>query len=204
MRKTFNVFVIAAAALTGAIPAVAQMPGAPDASRITAGTYKVDPDHTQVVWTLRHMGFSALSGAFGASAGVLQIDPANLSAAKVNVTFNVAQMSTTASAFTKELSGPDFFDAAKYRVATFVSTAVRVNGGSATITGNLTIKGITKPVTLDAKFYGAGTSPIDKKLNIGFSATTSIKRSDFGVGAYAPAVADQVDLQINGAFERVG
>lgn len=204
MSKNFHAFAIAAAALTLAIPAVAQMPGAPDASRVAAGTYKVDPNHTQVVWTLSHMGVSALSGAFGAGAGTLEIDPAHLSAAKVSVTFDVADMSTTASAFTKHLSGPEFFDVTKYPKATFVSTAVRANGSGATIAGNLTIKGVTKPVTLDAKFYGAGTSPMSKKLNVGFSATTSIKRSDFGLGAYAPAVADDVDLQIHGAFERVG
>lgn len=204
MSKIFNVSAIAAAALIVALPAVAQMPGAPDTSRVVAGAYKVDPNHTQVVWTLSHMGVSALSGAFGASGGTLQIDPANLAAAKVNVTFNVADMSTTASAFTKHLSSPDFFDVAKFPTATFVSTAVRATGGGATITGNLTIKGVTKPVTLDAKFYGAGTSPMSKKLNVGFSATTSIKRSDFGLGAYAPAVANDVSLQIHGAFERVG
>lgn len=203
MGKMFTSFA-AAATLAAAIPAVAQMPGAPDATRVTAGGYKVDTGHTQVVWTLNHMGVSPLSGAFGASGGTLQLDPGNLSAAKVNVTFNVADMSTTAPAFTKHLSSADFFDVAKYPTATFTSTAVSGNADSAKITGNLTIKGITKPVTLDTKFYGAGVNPITKKLNVGFSATTSIKRSDFGLGAYAPAVADQVDLRITGAFERVG
>lgn len=203
MGKVFNSFVVAAA-LAAAIPAVAQMPGAPDAARVVAGSYKVDPAHTQVLWTLSHMGVSPLSGAFGASGGTLTIDPNNLSAAKVEVTFNVADMSTTFAPFAKHLSSADFFDAAKFPTATFTSTSVRASGDGAKISGNLTIKGITKPVTLDAKFYGAGSNPMTKKLNIGFSATTSIKRSDFGVGAYAPAVADQVDLRIAGAFERIG
>lgn len=203
MGKNFPSFAVVAA-LAVSVPAIAQVPGAPELARVTAGSYKVDTGHTQVLWTLNHMGISALSGAFGASGGSLELDPNNLSAAKVSVTFNVADMSTTTPAFTKHLSSPDFFDVAKFPTATFVSTAVRASGSSAQITGNLTIKGITKPVTFEAKFYGAGTNPVTKKLNVGFSATTSIKRGDFGVGAYAPAVADQVDLQINGAFERIG
>jgi len=67
----------------------------------------------------------------------------------------------------------------------------------------LTIKGITKPVTLDAKFYGAGVNPMDKKLNVGFTATTSIKRSDFGLGYALPVIPDRVELRIAAAFERV-
>ena len=203
MGKTVNAFAVAAA-LAAALPAVAQMPGAPDASRVVAGTYKVDPSHTQVLWTVSHMGISPLSGAFGASGGTLELDPRNPSAAKVTVTFNVADMSTTAPAFAKHLSSADFFDVAKFATATFTSTAVRATGNSAKITGNLTIKGITKPVTLDAKFYGAGANPMSKKLNIGFSATASIRRGDFGLGFFLPTVADQVDLHIAGAFERVG
>lgn len=203
MFKNYRSFAVAAA-LAATIPATAQMPGAPDPSRVTAGVYKVDADHTQVVWTVNHIGVSALSGAFGASGGTLQLDPRNLSAAKVQVTFNVAAMTTTAPAFTKHLSSADFFDVAKFPTATFTSTAVQASGNNAKITGNLTIKGITKPVTLAAKFYGAGPNPFSKKLNVGFSATTSIKRSDFGLGYALPAVGDQVDLQISGAFERVG
>lgn len=203
MRKAHFAFLLSAV-FAAAIPAVAQMPGAPDAARVVAGTYTVDPNHTQVLWTVDHMGISPLSGAFGASGGALEIDPARPSAAKVNVTFNVAEMSTTAPAFTKHLSSADFFEVAKFPTATFTSTAVQANGDSAKITGNLTIKGITKPVTLDAKFFGAGENPMNKKLNVGFSARTSIRRSDFGLGYAVPVVADQVDLRIVGAFERAG
>ena len=150
------------------------------------------------------MGISPLSGAFGASGGILDLDPAKPSAAKVTVTFDVAAMSTTVPAFTKHLSSADFFDVAKFPTATFTSTAVEATGDSAKITGRLTIKGITKPVTLDAKFYGAGVNPMGKKLNVGFTATTSIKRSDFGLGYALPVIPDRVELRIAAAFERVG
>lgn len=197
---TTRTAILLAAAIAVITPAAAQMPGAPQASRVVAGSYKVDPNHTQVVWTVDHLGISPLSGAFGASSGTLELDPAKPAAAKVSITFNVADMSTTAAAFKKHLLSADFFDAEKHPTASFTSTAVQAKGSTARITGNLTIKGITKPVVLDAKFFGAGPNPRDKKLNIGFSGTTSIKRSDFGLGYGAPAVADKVDLTIHGAF----
>ena len=205
MRKSHLTFLFAAL-LAAAIPALAQiaLPGARDAARVSAGTYKVDPNHTQVLWTVDHMGISPLSGAFGASGGTLEIDPAKPSAAKVTVTFNIADLSTTAPAFTKHLLSADFFDATKFPTATFTSTAVQASGENAKITGDLTIKGITKPVTLDTKFFGAGANPMNKKLNVGFSATTTIKRSDFGLGYAVPVVGDQLDLRIAGAFERAG
>lgn len=192
----------AALALVLATPAaIAQtQPGAPVASRVVAGTYAVDPAHTQVTWSVNHMGFSMLDGQFGASEGSLTLDPARPQAAKVDVTFKIDDLSVTAAPFAHQLKSKDFFDAAIYPTARFVSTGVKVMGTKAVITGNLTIKDQTKPVTLNATFFGAGTNPMSKKLNIGFRATAKIKRSDFGVGAYAPVVGDDVDLMINAAF----
>lgn len=203
--KKLHITLVAAATLAAAIPAVAQMakPGAPVAARVVAGDYTVDANHTQVVWTVDHFGVSPLTGAFGARGGTLSIDPAKPSAAKVSVAFDVAGLSTTVPPFTKHLLSADFFEVEKSPTATFTSTSVRTNGTSARITGRLTIKGITKPVTLDAKFFGAGTDPMTKKLNIGFSATGRISRSDFGLGYGLPLVPDQVDLRIAAAFERV-
>lgn len=192
-----------AAALAIAIPAIAQspLPGAPDSNRVVAGLYHVDTNHTQVVWTVNHMGISPLSGAIAASGGTLEFDPSNTSAAKVTVRFNIADMSTTAPAFTEHLLSADFFEANKHPTATFTSTSVQASGQEAKITGNLTIKGITRPVTLDADFFGAGTNPMSKKLEVGFSATTQIKRSDFDLGYGVPDVTpDEVDLRIAAAF----
>jgi polyisoprenoid-binding protein YceI len=189
-----------AAAPTLAQTAPAGQPGAPIAARVAAGTYAVDPFHTQVTWTLNHMGFSLLTGQFGASEGSLTIDPKKPDAAKVEVTFPIEPV-VTAAPFAGHLKSKDFFDAATYPTAKFVSTAVKATGtGSATITGNLTIKGVTKPVTLKANFVGAGVNPMSKKPNIGFRATTTINRSDFGIGAYVPVVGDKVELAINAAF----
>ena len=190
------------AAVAVAAPAIAQtgLPGTPNTAAVTAGTYNVDPAHTQVTWTLNHMGFSMLSGQFGAQGGTLTIDPAKPAAAKLDVTFAIDQLSVTAAPFANHLKSKDFFDAATYPTARFVSTAVVASGTGARITGNLTIKNVTKPVTIDATFVGAGTNPMSKKLNFGFRGTTTIKRSDFGLGYATPVVADTVKLDINAAF----
>lgn len=195
---------ILAAALAASLastPAIAQsLPGAPVASRVTAGTYPVDAAHTQVTWQVNHMGFTMLEGQFGASDGTLTIDPARPAATTVDVTFKIDDLSVTSAAFAKHLKSADFFDVANHPAARFVSTSVKPSGNTAVITGNLTIKGITKPVTLNATFIGAGANPMSKKLNIGFRATGSIKRSDFGLGMAVPVVSDKVDLTINAAF----
>lgn len=212
MTRKYVLLACAAAAL--AVPAIAQMalpvaakpgsaiPGAPDAARVSAGNYKVDTNHTQVVWTLNHMGFTPLSGDFAASGGSLELDPARPAAAKVTVNFTMANMTTLVPAFTTHLLSADLLNVAKHPTASFTSTAVTVNGTNAKITGNLTLLGVTKPVTLDARFYGAGDNPRSKKLNIGFSAKTSIKRSDFGI-MYGPTVGDEVELEIYAAFEKL-
>ncbi|PAX06690.1 YceI family protein [Sphingomonas lenta] len=184
-----------------AVPVVAQTPGQPDPALVRAGTYRVDPNHTQVTWTVNHMGFSMLTGQFGASGGQITIDPARPQATKLEVTFNTAELSSTSAGFTKHLNSADFFETAKHPTARFVSRDVQVNGNRATVTGDLTIKGITKPVTLQASFVGAGPNPMNKKLNFGFRATGQVNRSDFGLGMAVPVVSDRVDLEINAAFE---
>ncbi|WP_394646531.1 YceI family protein [uncultured Sphingomonas sp.] len=200
-------FIAAVLATTLAVPAVAQLattpqqPGQPQAARVAAGTYQVDPAHTQVTWEVNHMGFSMLQGQFGAQGGSITIDPKQPAATKVDVTFAINDLSVTSAQFATHLKSADFFDAAQHPTARFVSTSVTPRGATkATLNGNLTIKGVTKPVSLDVTFVGAGTNPMSKKANVGFTATGTIKRSDFGVGAYAPVVSDNVKLTVQAAF----
>ncbi|WP_447755726.1 YceI family protein [Sphingopyxis fribergensis] len=185
-------------------------PGAPDKSRVTAGTYAADAGHTMVVWEVDHFGFSKYTGIFGDVTGTLVIDPANPAASKVDVTIPVSKVTTANSGLTghllragKDGGKPDFFGAAPAD-AKFVSTSVVVDsdGDEAKVTGNLTLNGVTKPVTLDVDFHGAGTNPYNKKATIGFQAETTIKRSDFGVAYGIPAVSDAVELEIHAAFEK--
>lgn len=196
----------ALAPLLLAAPALAQMPttqpGKPSPALATAGTYHVDGGHTQVLFTVNHMGFSEYTGQFTQPTGSLTLDPKNPSASQVTITFPIDKVSTTVAALDTHLKTPDFFDAARFPTGTFTSTRIVARGTSATITGNLTLKGVTKPVTLAATFIGAGTGVMGaKKTNVGFHATTTIKRSDFGINYGIPLVSDEVRLQINAAFE---
>jgi polyisoprenoid-binding protein YceI len=206
MRKTLAILALVAA--TPLIGQGMQLPGQKDASRVTAGTYKTDPGHSLIGWEVNHFGFNDYYGLFGDIAGTLTIDPANLNAAKVDVTIPVGKVTTASAGLTSHLlragkdgGKPDFFGPAPAD-ARFVSTKVVASGMTAKITGNLTLNGVTKEVTFDAEFTGAGANPFSKKETIGFEAETEIKRSDFGINYALPMVSDEVELDISVAFEK--
>ncbi len=204
-----------AALLACTAPLVAQQmqaPGAKDASRITGGTYKADPAHTLVQWKVDHLGITPYFGIFGDVTGTLTLDPKNPAAAKVDVTIPVSKVTTASADLTahllrapKDAGGkPDFFGAAPPD-ARFVSTSV-VPGqdGKASVNGNLTLNGITRPVALDVEFHGAGKIPeqLGGGEQVGFKGETKIKRSDFGIGFSVPLVSDEVELEIVAAFAK--
>ena len=177
---------------------------------MTGGTYQADPGHTQVIWTLDHLGFSPYTGLFGNVTGTLQLDPKNPSAAKVDVTIPVSRVVTGSAGLTQHLlqpgkdgGKPDFFGAAPAD-ARFVSKKVAVSGQKAKITGNLTLNGVTRQVVLDASFYGAGKMPaaMGGKENVGFRATTTLRRSQFNLGFGVPMVGDEVKIDIAAAFQK--
>jgi polyisoprenoid-binding protein YceI len=166
------------------------------------GSYKVESYHTQVGFSISHFGFTNYSGLFSGATGSLQLDPAKLGTSKLDISIPVDSVTTTVSLLTDELKGDKWFDTAKFPKAAFVSTQVVPTAGGATVTGNLTLHGVTRPVVLHVRFIGAGVNPIDKAYTVGFEATGTIKRSDFGVTTYLPAVGDEVQLSIAGAFEQ--
>jgi polyisoprenoid-binding protein YceI len=168
------------------------------------GSYKVESYHTQVGFSISHFGFTNYSGLFSGATGTLQLDPAKLGTSKLDISIPVESITTTVTKLTDELKGDKWFDTAKFPKATFVSTQVVPTTDGATVTGILTLHGITKPVVLHVRFIGAGVNPIDKAYTVGFEATGTIKRSDFGVTTYLPAVGDEVHLNIAGAFEQQG
>lgn len=179
-----------------------EMAGKADPKLVTAGTYTIDGNHTQVLFAFNHMGFSRNMGLFAEAKGTLTLDPAAPQDAKLSVEIPINSLGTGVPKFNEHLLSADFFEATKFPTATFTSTEIKVEGTEAEITGDLTIKGITKPVTLDAEFVAAGAHPMNKKLNVGFTASTTIKRSEFGLGKYVPVVADEVELRIVAAFEK--
>jgi polyisoprenoid-binding protein YceI len=182
-------------------PAWAQ--GSPDPHAVSAGDYKVEPAHTQVTFSVKHLGFTYFTGMFSGASGELKLDPGHPAESTLAVSVPVASVLTTVAPLDAELKGADWFDAAKFPAATFRSTKVTSTGpDSATIDGELTLHGVTRPIALEARFIGAGTNPLDHHLTAGFSASGVIKRSDFGVSKYVPLVGDEVRLTIAGAFEK--
>jgi len=189
----------AAPAADAAAPATTEQAAAPstvaptapaaEAIQIASGTYKLDPSHTDVLAQWSHFGFSHPSAHFGNAEDVTK--------STVEVKLPLTGLNSFTAKFDEHLKSADFFDAAKFADATFKSTKVEAAGtNKLTVTGDLTIKGITKPVTLDVTINGGGEHPMAKVPAAGFDATTTLKRSDFGVGAYAPNVSDEVNIRI--------
>jgi polyisoprenoid-binding protein YceI len=160
-------------------------------------TYKIDANHTDVVASWSHFGFSNPIAHFGKVDGSITYDPANVGASKVEVTIPLSGLNSHVADFDAHLRSADFFDADKFPTITFKSTSVKAAGkGKLKVTGDLTIKGTTKPVVLDVTINKVAVQPMAKREAAGFSATATIKRSDFGVGLYAPNVSDAVKLSI--------
>ena len=200
--RAFQAAAVAALALA-ASPAAFAQPVSPAA--VQAGTYAIDPTHAQVLFAVDHFGTSTWYGDFSHASGTLKLDPKNPAASQVQVSVPTGSVTTISSVLDGELKGPDWFDAAKYPAMTFRSTKVTVTGpGRATVAGELTLHGVTKPVVLDARFKGAGVNPLTKAYTVGFDATGQIKRSAFGVTKYTPLVGDQVQLILSAPFVRTG
>ena len=201
--QPFSLSTLSAALMIAAAPALAQTPPTRDPAQIQAGTYAVDPGHTQVGFTVSHMGFSNYSGGFSEVSGTLDLQPKTPAQSSLKITVPVASVTTTSAKLTGELKGDQWLDAAKYPDMTFVSTKVTPEGkDKAKVAGNLTLHGVTKPVTLDVTLVGAGVNPLSKKVTVGFDAKGTIKRSEFGVKTYVPLIGDELHLTIAGAFER--
>lgn len=189
--------------------APAQVPGKLEPARVVAGRYAVDSAHTLVRWSVDHFGISDYFGLFGDVAGTLDLDPRNLAATRLDVTIPVSKVTVASAGLREHLlrpgkdgAKPDFFGA-EPADARFVSTSVKRTGPlKASIAGNLTLNGISRPVTVAAEFTGAGPNPMTKRLNIGFKGTTAIKRSDYGIGYGIPLVSDRVEIELTAAFEK--
>jgi polyisoprenoid-binding protein YceI len=186
-----------------------QLPGSMDASRVAAGTYQLDAAHTLVGWRVNHFGFNDYFGLFGNISGSLEIDPADVSTAQLDVTIPIAEVVTASAGLTQHLlrapegeAAADFFGA-NPQPARFVSTSVERTGETtANVTGDLTLNGVTRPVTIAAEFTGAGPNPMSQVQTVGFEGTATINRQDFNINFALPMVGNEVELDLTAAFEK--
>jgi polyisoprenoid-binding protein YceI len=185
--------------LMAAAPPVTQ-----DPTQVPAGAYKIEPNHTQVLFSVNHMGFSYFTGNFSNASGTLTYAAKAPAKMAVSVSVPVGSVSTTSPKLTEELKESDWLDAAHFPAMTFSSSRVVQTGpGSADIQGALTLHGVTLPFTLHANFIGAGVNILSHHETAGFKLTGHIKRSAFGVTKYVPLISDDVEITINAAFEKV-
>jgi polyisoprenoid-binding protein YceI len=180
-------------AFVAAVHAATEVPPASTAP-VPQGAYQVDKAHTSLLFRVRHLGFSNFTGRFTGIDVQLKFDPRNLAASSVNVTIDPKSISTdnAPAGFLDTLAGEMFLDAAKYPQMSFASRSVESTGnGNFRIRGELTLHGVTKPLTLEGHYNGGYAGhPFDPHARVGFSARGTLKRSDFGISAGIPSVAN--------------
>lgn len=198
---------VAAALLAASVPPVlAQQADAPAAAPTAAedaapvgGSYAFDADHSHIVYAYDHLGFSTSTGMVRGLTGTITLDPDDPARSTIEARFPLSALTTVSANLDRELTGDDLFKGATPDAAiTFKSTKVEPGGDTAAkVTGNLTMNGVTKPFTLDVTLTKAGEHPMMKVPAVGFVAHGTLKRSDFGLGAFAPAISDDVDVTIH-------
>lgn len=171
---------------------------APDVSKLPAGAYKTDPSHTSLTFQVNHLGFSTYTAGFDKVEADLTIDPKDPATATLKASIPLVSLDLPAppKGFVEELTGPNFLNAAKTPVMTFLSTTVKVTGpAEADVTGDLTLNGVTKPVTMSVAYNGGWEGiPPDPFARIGFSAHGVLKRSEFGIAYGIPSAGNPMGV----------
>lgn len=160
--------------------------------------YVLDASHSQILFSYDHLGYSTTWGMFSGFEGNIQFDQEDPANSAVTVSFPVRSMFTGWEGRFDHFMSADFFGAEEDEMVTFTSTSIEVTGDStANIIGDLTLNGVTKPVTLAAVLNQTGDHPMANQPWAGFNATTTLVRSEFNIGAFAPFVSDEVQVQIS-------
>ncbi|MEN5169694.1 YceI family protein [Brevundimonas pondensis] len=187
----------------GAVVAQSAMTRVP--AEVQAGAYKLDPSHGKITWSVDHLGFSKYYGQFVNVSAELTLDPANPTASTLTATIPLTDVAPNDDGLKRHLQTADFFDTANHPVATFRSVHIMIDPtepNEATVHGELTLRGVTKPVTMEVEFNQAGQTRGGYKA--GFDGEATIKRSDFGITYALPGVSDEVELHIEGEFVKQG
>jgi polyisoprenoid-binding protein YceI len=159
-----------------------------------ADSYTADPDHTYTHFSVNHLGFSTMYGRFDKSSGKIKLDRA-AKTGSVDIAVQAASVSTGLAKRDDHLRSPDFFNAAEFPTINYKSASIKFSGDNpASMDGNLTLLGVTKPVTLTVDGFKCGTHPMNKKEVCGANASAQIKRSDFGMKSFLPGVGDDIKL----------
>jgi polyisoprenoid-binding protein YceI len=176
----------------------------PPPAELPAGAYRLDPEHATLLVKIDHLGFSQLVGRFDRFDATLDFDADDPGASRLSAEIDPASIDFNLPKFEQDLRGSDWFDVSRFPQARFASREIEITGNNTgRVIGDLTLHGLTQPVTLDVTFNGGGDSLVTGRYTLGFAATGTLARSAFGLGAYAPAVGDEVTLEIHAEFQRV-
>lgn len=217
MRKTLSIAAVAATAvLIGCASATAAMQAEPAAAASAmalpaaltespAGTYEIEPTHTNVQWKLNYQGLVTYIARFDKVSGTVELNPSNPTASSADITIDAASVNTGLPNFDQKIAKDVFKNEANPSIR-FVSTAITQTGGNTgTMTGNLTLAGVTKPVTFAVTFNGARNNMFaGGRRNLGISGKTVISRADFGSTQWAPGVGDAVTIEVEAALLKKG
>ncbi len=174
-------------------------------SVLPEGAYRLDPQHATILFKVDHLGFSKLIGRFDRFDATLDFDPQQPQAARLVAVIDPASIDLNVAAFEQDLRGSGWLDVERYPEARFESRTIEITGDdTGIVTGDLTLHGMSAPVTLDVIFNGGGSDLLTGAYTLGFEAHGSVLRSAFGLGAYAPAIGDEVLLEIHAEFLRAG
>lgn|SRR5690606_652707 len=173
-------------------------------AEMRGGAYVLDKTHASLLWKVNHLGFSSYIGRFNDFDASLDFDPANLQASRVEVIIDAASLDVNNESFENDLRGSDWFNVEQFPQIIFRSTSlVQSNSeNSFVFAGDLTFHGVTKPVNLNVNFNGGGRNFLTRRNTLGFAATTTIKRSEFGMdNLVAFGVGDDIELEIHVEFQ---
>ena len=172
-------------------------------AKVPAGDYHMDGDHWSIVFDVEHLKYSRFTMRFDRAKATLHLDPATPANSSVKVSIDAASIDTNVKALDKITTGESMLDVANSPTITFESTGFELTGPSTgKLTGNLTIRGKTAPVTLDVVFNGAAPNPLTREPTVGFGATGTFSRSSFGMTSYYPAVGNEIHVSIQAEFEQ--
>jgi polyisoprenoid-binding protein YceI len=175
-----------------------------DLAKVEGGHFSLDKQHARIVFSTTHFGFSTYYAFFDDFDARLDFDAATPEKSTLSVTINLNGIVAADPKLEANLKSDGFFDVAKFPKAVFSSTSIELRGNaSGKLTGDLSLHGLTKPVTLDVTFNGGGVSPLTNAYILGFDAKGTLRRSDFGIKNFIPVVGDQVTLVISCEFDRV-
>jgi polyisoprenoid-binding protein YceI len=202
IKKSSIVAVLSVAAVSASVAyAQAQAPFSKDFTAQPAGEYLLDKSHASVTWRVSHLGLSQYTARFDKMDGKIQYTPATSTASKVEFTIDATSINTGLAPFNKKLQASEYFDAEKNPSITFKSTKIEpIAGGKFKMTGDMTLRGVTKPMTWDVTFNGGVYNRFAQAHAVGFSAKGIVKRTDWGMKELVPMIGDDVEVLVEVEF----